>query len=75
VVLADVGHIHGADAVLLHAHAEIVEPAQHRAGGARREARGGGAGLGEEQIAEALRLGRLDLIAGDGVERRRRLEG
>ena len=30
VVLAEVGDVHRSDAVLLHAHAEIVEPAQHR---------------------------------------------
>ena len=30
VVLAEVGDVHGADAVLLHADAEVVEPAQHR---------------------------------------------
>ena len=30
---------------------------------------------GEEQVAEALRLRRLNLIAGNGVERRRGLEG
>ena len=37
VVLAEIGDVHGADAVLLHADAEIVEAAQHRAGRARRE--------------------------------------
>ena len=31
VVLAEIGDVHRADAVLLHADAEIVEPAQHRA--------------------------------------------
>jgi hypothetical protein len=74
VVLAEVGHVHGADAVLLHAHAKIVEPAQHWAGRTRREAGGSCAGQGEEQVAEALRLGGLNLIVGDGVERRRGLE-
>ena len=31
VVLAEIGDVHRADAVLLHADAEVVEPAQHRA--------------------------------------------
>ena len=57
MVLAEIGHVHRADAVLLHAHAEIVEPAQHRARRAGREPGGGGARHGEEQVAEALRLG------------------
>ena len=39
VILAEVGYVHGADAVLLHADAEIVEPAQHRARRARAQAR------------------------------------
>jgi len=30
VILAVVGNVHRADALLLHAHAEIVEPAEHR---------------------------------------------
>ena len=30
MILAVVGNVHRADAVLLHAHAEIVEPAEHR---------------------------------------------
>jgi len=54
--------------------AKIVEPAQHWAGRTRREAGGSCAGQGEEQVAEALRLGGLNLIVGDGVERRRGLE-
>ena len=37
VILAEIGDVHRADAVLLHADAEIVEPAQHRAGRARRK--------------------------------------
>ena len=30
MILAVVGNVHRADALLLHAHAEIVEPAEHR---------------------------------------------
>ena len=37
VILSEIGDVHGADAVLLHADAEIVEAAQHRAGVARCE--------------------------------------
>src|SRR5262249_9827573 len=74
VVLAQVGNVERADAVLLYAYAKIIEPAQHRPRRAGREAGGGRAGHGEEQIAEALGRARLNLIAGDGVERRRRLE-
>jgi hypothetical protein len=32
MILAEVRHVHGPDPVLLHADAEIVEPAQHRPG-------------------------------------------
>ena len=35
VILAEVGDVHRADAVLLHPDAEVVEPAQHRARRAR----------------------------------------
>ena len=38
VVLAEIGDVAGADAVLLHAHADIGEAAQDRAAGAGREA-------------------------------------
>ena len=68
VVLAEIGDVHGADAVLLHADAEIVEPAQHRARCARRETGRGGAGQGEEQVAEALGRACLNLAAGDGAQ-------
>ena len=44
VVLAEVGDVDRADAVLLHADAEIVEPAQDRPRRARRKAGGGRAG-------------------------------
>jgi hypothetical protein len=37
VILAEVGDVHRADAVLLHADAEVIEPAQHRPGCARRK--------------------------------------
>jgi hypothetical protein len=74
MVLAEVGHVHGADAVLLDAHTEVVEPAQHGARCTRREAGRRRARHGEEQVAEALGLGRLDLGAGNGVERRRGLD-
>jgi len=74
VVLPVVGNVHRAEAVLLHAHAKIVEPAQYRPRCAGREAGRGRAGHGEEQVAEALRLARLNLVAGDGAQRRRRLE-
>jgi len=37
VILAQVGDVHRADAVLLHADAEIIEPTQHRPRGARRK--------------------------------------
>jgi hypothetical protein len=74
VVLAVVGKVHRADAVLLHAHAKIAKPAQHRPRSGGRETGGGRAGQGEQQIAETLGLTRLNLVAGDGVERGRRLE-
>ena len=74
VVLAVVGDVHGADAVLLHADAEIVEPMQYRALRAGRQTGGGRAGRGEEEPAEALALTGLDLRAVDAGERWRGLE-
>ena len=68
VILAEVGDVHGADAVLLHADAEIIEPAQHRARCAGCETGRRGAGEREEQVAEALGRARLNLAAGDGAQ-------
>jgi hypothetical protein len=69
VVLPVVGNIHRAEAVLLHAHAKIVEPAQHGPRRAGREAGRGRTRHGEEQVAEALRLARLNLIGCNRAER------
>ena len=70
VVLSVFGHVHGADAVLLHAHAEVVEPAQHWPLRAGSETGGGGTGRGEEEPADALALVCLDLRSGHRGERR-----
>ena len=48
MILAEIGDVAGADAVLLDAHPEIAEPAQDRAAGGRRKPGGGGARQGEE---------------------------
>ena len=71
VILAQVGDVADADAILLDAHAEVsLKPAQDRPAGAGREVDGRGARLAEEQVAEVLRGALLNLAAVDGAERR-----
>ena len=73
VILTQIGDVHGADAVLLHPDAEIVQPAQDRARCAGRKTGRRGARQSEEQVAEALGRARLNLTAGDRRQRGRRL--
>ena len=73
VILAEVGDVHRADAVLLHPDAEIIEPTQHRPRRTGRKAGRCRAGQREEQVAEALGRARLNLAAGDRRQRGRRL--
>jgi len=70
MVLCDIGHIDGTNAILLDADLGIGEAAQDRPADARRETGGGSARRGEEQVSEALPGACSDLVAGDSRQRR-----
>ena len=65
MVLAEIRGVLAADAVFLDADAIIVEAADIRAAGARRESRGGDPGLGRQKVSQGRRGGALQRITGE----------